>query len=851
MKSSIQRGHAWGISMGGMNWSAHAAPFDREQPTSLKGSNKKNIPVSVLVGRMVAEPLRLDYWSPPHPRGTAAPWPPEAKVSREIGSGRFPVAAAWTGRVDNSPDNSHAKNEIWHWNFGGEEHELSSLDAIASAASQLAKMHAKEAPSSIVIPNDFRQREQQKLLDACAVAGTNTSLLWLPVAAVLAWLDQQHGLLGPPKTAADEPLALPVVHADWGQVRCSTLQLVPKEEEAGLRWIPARRRPIVSDWHTPGFGWSESAACDSHSTQAAWMQRFAVPKSERVPSSFGSGSNLLEQIVGWSVDQRSSWQVDLALAEHLSAIPNPIAIVFVGDFADQVANGEHVKRQLLGHKHSPLVADGVSGEKLLALGAAVFARDRAEGRVSYLDTLPDLELFIDRTHSYDWFSLLGSNDQFVPGGKKWELPDPIEGLALRRGATSIKMVLAHEEYDGVREITAKFDQAAEIDLPVQLRVTATPAQGNATLELVSDEYRDHPSKRVLANWSRMAPILDSDAMPFDKQRYIKTRPRAFPNVRPRVANYQRWRAFEKRVLHLLARQVDASRLNKNHVAVGRLLDASRTAGGAAPMNSDGCPPDGEDQESVQAITEVLTQFLLLKGNDNNRLVSDVMKILGFTCALHPELAAWLKRTVPTHPQMDEPYCILCGSCIRSPKVAEKFINRLLNEINVRGRSRLLNYQMQSLGKLMSYRQDVLSTMTAARMYDVVRECLKVFSDQNERDNLAWLFEHSGLVIVYSLRYRVYDQNFLPPESDLALEAKGEFESALRKLAKFLDPKSSIAGRLRGMFSIRIGTLRSRGRGSSGNYISPHRADRLATALVQLIDYIDRRGEGDILIALDE
>ena len=42
---------------------------------------------------------------------------------------------------------------------------------------------------------DDRQHEQQKLLDACSAAGVDTSLIWLPVAATLAWLEDHRGML--------------------------------------------------------------------------------------------------------------------------------------------------------------------------------------------------------------------------------------------------------------------------------------------------------------------------------------------------------------------------------------------------------------------------------------------------------------------------------------------------------------------------------------------------------------------------------------------------------------------------------------------------------------------------------
>ena len=115
-------------------------------------------------------------------------------------------------------------------------------------------------------------------------------------------------------------------------------------------------------------------------------------------------------------------------------------------------------------------------------------------------------------------------------------------------------------------------------------------------------------------------------------------------------------------------------------------------------------------------------------------------------------------------------------------------------------------------------------------YQLVEECLKVFEDEIERNNLAWLFEHSGLVVVYTLRYRIYKPDFLEPESDLAVRAKKQFELAIEKLSQRLNRSG-----------------RNYGQGA----ISPERIRRLMSALQQLIDYIDKRGEGDILLALED
>jgi len=168
--------YAWGVSVGSMSWSTYGLPLDPSRGVVVRNRTAKHTAASLLLPRTVGESIRLDHWGPSHPRGSGRSWPPEAIVGKEVGAGRFPMAAAWTGRHDNLS---------WQWKFDQQTHELSSLNAIAAGVSELAKAHVNDHPVSIVIPNDFRQQEQQKLLDTCTSRGLNASLLWLPIAASL------------------------------------------------------------------------------------------------------------------------------------------------------------------------------------------------------------------------------------------------------------------------------------------------------------------------------------------------------------------------------------------------------------------------------------------------------------------------------------------------------------------------------------------------------------------------------------------------------------------------------------------------------------------------------------------
>ena len=818
---------AWGVSVGSMNWSTYGLPLRSATPSVVKKRTPMHSAASVLLPRTLGEPYRLDHWSPPHPRGSGEAWPSEASVGRDIGSGRFPLAAAWSGRQENL---------TWNWRIDEHGHKLNSLDAIAVGISELTSMNAGEQSTSVVIPNDFRQQEQQRLLDACTAKGLDVALIWLPIAACLAWIREFHGSL-PDPSGAEEPLVLPVIHADWGNVRCTIVELVAWKEDGEPRWLPARRRPSVSDTCVSGFGWQTQTRCDESNFNDVWRRLFTESlrgdSGEVQRESDGNGL-LLEKVSSWDLQQSSPELAARSIAEALNAtMPPPVGLVVAGDFAERLMDDESMSRFLSERlewrsRSRVVIANGAEGEDYLASGAAMFTSDWLADRTSYLDTLPELELFIDRSGKYEWLGLLGEHDQFVRGGRQWELQSPITGLAIPRGSARVKLVVAHEEFRGVREISAHFESISEQRIPVSLRVSCTPAQGNAKLRLETVASSGTPSRVVLADWRRMVVIRDESGQPMDKSTYLETRPRAFPELRPRPADSTRWSTFEYRADRFLHAAPNANFVAANRRYLWKLLEASRIGSGKSAVSSAGRVPAGKDQVKLDRIASILFGFVRQSGQAS-QAKTDAIKTLAFICAACEGLDAWVHTQISQCTKLDETTCMIAGGCIRSPDTAALFIKTLLEGIPRSNLRRLLNYQMQALGRLFSTRGDILKNIPEESMYKVVRECLSVFSHEISTNNLAWLFEHSGLVVVYALRYRIYKSDFLEPDSELAIEAKSLFHEAIQKLEE------------------RSG---STSRGDWWSQLRP-RAKRLANALQQLIDYIDRRGTGDILIAQEE
>lgn len=832
MSSSSSPKIVWGISVGSMHWAAYGRSPD-STAAIVRDSSEKSCPPSVLLGREESQSLQLDCWYPPNPIGTGNHWPPEATVARKLGSGRFPVAAAWFGRLN---------HEKWHWRVDGNERILGSLEAISFTISQLASINAHRRPCVIVIPNDFQQREQQRLLDDCNALELNVNLLWLPIAASLAWVEENLHSLPDPNQTENTELAIAVVHCDWGLIRVSKLKLVINSQNGVNRWVPARSRPIKSDETIAGFGWHDISACSSANAQDVWKRLFIQRNFGE--SKFADGSSILQEIQNWSVTHLSYEDLDTIQSDSKShdasiglfvrskhdsirklrqvlgsLVPSSI-LLFVGDFADSVTSSAEISSLLPKHKH--WVANGVAGEQLLAKGASIFARNQVEGRLSYLDTLPKLELFVDRGNEYEWISLLGEADKFVAGGKEWQLQEPIRGLSIRQGASSIKLAVVHED-EFVRELRVPFDRPMEVGVAVPLYVTATPAQGNARLRFETEATASRSSMVIHADWKRMNAVIGKDGDQVDKYAYANSQPRSFPNIKPRPADKQRWEVFEKRARLFMANPQATKTSFFIPSTLEKLLESAKFVSGCSALSSNGKPPHDNQQQLVDELAKYLFSQLSKIDSPFRNHKDDVLRLLGYMSTNVDGMEVFIEQQLSSLLSISELNCMLAGNCIRTPKLASFFITRLLEYIPKSIQKRLLSYQMQAIARLISQREDALNLLSEDQAYLLLTECLKVFKHELERNNLHWLFEHSGLVVVYTLRYRTVNTIFLSPETELALKAKQLFSLAVEKLTERLPQQ-------------RRSTM-------LGANLSPTRIKRLINAIQQLIDYIDKKGEG--------
>lgn len=813
-----------GVSLGSRHWWAcdlEPSGGVRHRLAALTGYS----PPSLLLPRYVGEPLRFDAWHPTHPRGCGGSGTLESAVQPTGGVGRFPLAAAWSGR--------RVPDAAWGWDSIPEEPaQVEPIDAVAAACRSVVARYGR-SKTAVVIPNDFQQSEQQRTLDEINQVHPATQLLWLPVAAALAWLEgfRRHEWADMAQRTLGE---LVVVHCDWGQLQCSRLELRSVERRNAVPVVPARRRPVVADNTVCGFGWTlveSGGELASH-----WGRVFASDLSRPLESLFGDGiayqshprSEWLQRLNGWSVPQQPVAAAVEELVGYLEDLPVALfGVVVVGDFADLVARelGRAVQSRRIHVLEPVAVYSGAEGERLLAHGAALHLARQAADEVSYYDSLPELELFVDRRGAYEWVSLLGDAEHFVRGGVPWELEEPIVGFELRRGSSQVKLVLAHEEYRGVRELVSSFEESHEQRTPVTLHVSCTPAQGNAKLRLVTSPPPGEKCREVLANWRRMVTKTDAQDQPVGKDEYLRSQPRAFPELMPRLSSEDKWRLARPRLQELVRRveeegtaRVLAERRWLIDDVKSRLMqkDQQKYPQDATAVGSDFRAPLESQQDELQCGAECLLDIWRAHKSDSSIGVPLVVRALGYLSVNSREFEEWLVSSGVSYGRDAQAIEHTCGLTLRQPEYVARFLNQIFASPEASpGANRL-----KAVSQILRYRSDATAELPSTKATEIIETCLRLFSLGVERRASSFAFRWSCLIIVYLLRRRMFDPGFLDPSSDLAVRAKRLFSEAIQKCR---------SGQLRPL------------RGSVN----------LPAAFEQMISYIDRKGSGDILMAAED
>ncbi len=779
---------------------------------SLDGGSIRPVPISscpippaVLLPRVSGEPLRIDLATPPHPRGTGDAWPPESVLSAKDGGGRLPLAFVWPAFMQ------EARRE-WLWMTPeGVTQQVSPAEAIAGAFAALIDLSVKqsEEPLVLVVPNRLRMDRQQELIDACWAHDCRVKLLWQPIAAALAWCEQQAAdLLRQTKLKDGSIGKLLCLHLGLDEFEATPLELVVRSQSGERSLLPARSRPSVTLPTFPSFGLellvrqaaSKIGYRSGDDTNPLWRELWTTSRTFEVISELNPHENdrdaISPQLIGsddwrtiaragdWFPPPRSfrdfeNWLDALKKELHqeqwlgVMVTGELAATQFIGQkrlwayCLDAIANESARGRSLVDG--SPM-----ESRSMLARGAAIYAARLSEGRLAYLDSLPRIQTATYQSGKLSWFDLLNPDDTFVEGGKLWRRPNPVQGLKVQAGRHQLDVTIQHDEFRTVRQVIADFPEAVSRDVQVTLDVSVEPAAGNASVEVIPSETGVLGTRRLFLEWRRMK---DLNKTPEDWLNSLET---ICPPLMRRAASQMLWPSAHRALVNYLSNPND--RLLRTVISRVQQPDGTFFATDpdeektANAVSSDGNPPSGESQELDRFVDHVLHRLAVSSG----LALKEHVRALAYAWTSRTEFQNYLDKRIQQPFITLEPHELeACGRCLHTPERIAHFANAVATFLS-RADSGPNNW-LKAFARMLRYRKCATRDIESSLCETLTRQILDVFEQQRTTGSAQYIFTNSSLCIVYLLRRREYDDEYLHPTTALAIQVRESFERAIADL----------------------------------------------------------------------
>lgn len=831
-------------------------------------------PAAIVLGSTPGEPIRPDLAEATELTGSGVPIHPVAGVDEPRRTGRLPVAYAWMGlQIRDNPS--------WTWESPrGVPQRVAWQDAIAETCAHafstaLGAETRSDPPVCVTIPNSLDLDAQDSVRRAVSRRCRNATLLWRPIAAAIEWLAKyERDLSTEGKGGLEKPIGrLLVVDLGLAGFEVTVVDLVPRDD----RILAARRLPDLPILHGAGVGIADHLALRvarvrglTHPT-AAWTLVWCtdllanvttsaeVPGADRLDitsarqwlAQFGSS---LTAGPGLRNDANAAGSLVTRLMPmgqfrrpYLAELPQSTTELrrwldqlrlrlrkeapFLGVAAVGVLSSAPCEQSLLGETIASIIApsavkqrvltDRIGGcGSILAAGATRFENFRRAGMVPYLDSLPDIETLLQEAGEPVWAPLLKSRDRYVPGGRPWA--SNVSGsFAVRAEEQELRLTVAQEGEETVREVDFMFPRPVARETPVQLLVELTPGQGNPRVEVTPHARRIFAGRRFYLDWRRSKDTGKS------KQQAAEEMERIFPPLEPRQGSRFCWWGVRDEIRHFQRRLPKARSVVTDLQQIRRLLRqkdedvaARNPPDHATAIGSDGTLDaaattfdSGRDQSLLSAFEERVIEWL--DDPTATEIHPEVYRVVGYSSSASKELAARLSNLL-SQPYFLRPHHLNAyANCLRNPKQIARFADVMVAKLT-RTKPTGSNDWFRALARILQYRADATEQIrdgTCDVLLDLAHEAMK---DQLRRYEAKYIYRHTSLCIAYLLRRRRYSASFLDPGSNRAEDLKVTLKWAARG-------------------------LRSRRIDSVGGFVD------LAAVTELIVDYIDRRGKGRIVL----
>ena len=307
----------------------------------------------------------------------------------------------------------------------------------------------------------------------------------------------------------------------------------------------------------------------------------------------------------------------------------------------------------------------------------------------------------------------------------------------------------------------------------------------------------------------MREFLDDNQNPTDKEGYLNAYPRIFPELLPRLSSTR----FFQRVHPTLIDLQGLMETNYSPSDVDRLLKDAKNLllkkdQGMYPSDATAFDSEGNCNGSFRLQEFIQIAWPYFEANRLNNFV----RAIAYTHVDHPELRSLIVNKI-REPYVDKDFVLASGKCLRSPEEVSHFATAMLYQLAC-GRAKIVWWN--ALAELLRFRGSATQLLDSADCMKLLKYAGAIFHTERKRGTGNQLFRTVCMAMVYMLRRRAFDDEFLPPESESAEWIKAEFRAAK------IDA-------------------------STGRLVLMGGAVNLQEQLQLIIDYIDRCGKGQLLI----
>lgn len=393
------------------------------------------------------------------------------------------------------------------WLRAGERlDERPAADLIVDALSQNIPK-SRMVKSILAVDNTFHEFQQEALLKSLHLGGfTDVELIWRPVCIALHHLNLEG------RDQFDENDRLVIIDTDSYLPELTVLKLKEDRNElVPIRHLPSTQNPLG----TASISYSLKREFIKHISDNRTEVEYQLERGPFAREFFsfleGKRHNDIWLREGLSYSKfplNDGWHEEIREYSMEGMSFNKLREMVLG--LEDWANTDHIlwNGYLCRIQNSNLFTENetIMDELAVCAGAADYAYRRQEGKPTYMDTLPELEIMsaIEGTGRHDFFPLIEGGE--IEGGGVKRTPHPRTEFKLEENTTEFTAVLRIGKDQCKKLVTNLEIPPYPSTVPLLIKAEQRPANGHAIVTIEGDEeHQDVFGRRrhIRLDWKSM------------------------------------------------------------------------------------------------------------------------------------------------------------------------------------------------------------------------------------------------------------------------------------------------------------------------------------------------------------